>query len=227
MMLQASGIFRYLAQIRQNRAFAFMVVLFLSFLALSIAAHSPALLQWDQRVTRAFQKLRSEPLDRMVRAVTLLADPLPLIALGVIGTIAWWMAARPWAGVLVGISVLGMPLNFGIKQLIRRPRPEEGLVKVLLPVIGRSFPSGHAMTAVLFYGFLAFLVWIHVQHPGWRLFWASTLVVIAITVGLSRVYLGVHWFSDVIGGWTAGLFFLLILALIYRAVAGNELAVKP
>lgn len=226
-MFLAPALFRYLAELRQNRAFAFLVVLFLSFLALSIMAHNPALLQWDQKVTRAFQKIRSEPLDRVVRAITLLADPLPLIAFGAIGTVAWWMAARPWAGVLVGLSVLGMPLNYGIKQIIRRPRPEDdGLVKVLLPVIGRSFPSGHAMTAVLFYGFLAFLVWIHVQHPGWRLFWAGLLVFISIAVGLSRVYLGVHWFSDVIGGWTAGLFFLLILAIIYRAVAGGELAAK-
>jgi undecaprenyl-diphosphatase len=214
------GLFGYLARIRQNRAVSFMMILFAFFLVLSILAHSPGLLQLDQRVTRGFQRLRNDPLDRFVRIITVFADPVTLIAFGIVGTLAFWLLGRPWAGIFCGLSVLGMPLNYAIKQIIRRPRPDAAVVKVLIPVVGRSFPSGHAMTAIMFYGLLAFLVWIHVHHGMWRGVLTAVLVFLALGIGLSRVYLGVHWFSDVLGGWTAGLFFLVILALLYKTASG-------
>lgn len=213
-----------LARIRENRAIFFLAVLSVVFLALSLAAHSPELLHLDRGITRAVQRGRVAWLDEIALAFTFLGNGGTLVVAGLSGAFLFLASRRPWAALLCAATLLGLPLNMGIKELVGRARPSDELVSVVLPAVGLSFPSGHAMVSVLFYGYLALMAWIHLRHRVWRRFWTTGFVVVAICVSLSRVYLGVHWFSDVVGGWTAGLFLLLILAEIYKVAAPGELA---
>jgi undecaprenyl-diphosphatase len=103
-------------------------------------------------------------------------------------------------------------LDLALKEVVDRPRPAGDGIQVIVPATGLSFPSGHALSSCLVYGFLALMAWTHIRRCGVRRLVTAILALLPVGIGLSRVYLGVHWFSDVIGGWAAGLFCLLLLA---------------
>ena len=205
---------------RPTVAFWVVVSLFLVFLVLSLIARTPELQRRDAAMTRAIQLGRTPALDRFFRAVTILGDPLPLIVLVGATALVLLGRGRHWPAVFVAATVLAFPLNLLIKEIIRRPRPGDDAANILLAVVGRSFPSGHAMTTVVSYGFLAFLAWVLPARPVTRVALVLLISLVPFLVGLSRVYLGVHWASDIIGGWTAGLLCLLVLVLAYRVVTG-------
>jgi undecaprenyl-diphosphatase len=224
MTVAARGFRRQLARIRENRAIGFLAVLSILFLALSLAAHTPELLRLDRGVTLLLQRARSPWLDQAAVGCTFLGNGATLVIAGLLAAVLFLAIRRPWAALLCAATLLGLPLNMWIKELIGRVRPDETLVSVVLPAVGLSFPSGHAMVSLLFYGYLALMAWIHLRHRVWRRFWTLGFALIALCISVSRVYLGVHWFSDVIGGWTAGLLLLLLLAEIYKVAAVRELA---
>lgn len=213
------GLRTYLEQSRQAGGVVLLVLVLVGFVLASFIIRSGRVLRLDARLTQRLQRLRGARLDRAMRLLTILGDPPALGVVGGAAALLLWLSQRHAAGFLTAVSLLGLPLNYGIKELIRRPRPDLALVNVLLPVTGRSFPSGHAMTATMLYGFLGLLAWVHIPAAAPRLAAALLCGLLPLGIGLSRVYLGVHWCSDVVGGWIAGLFFLLILFLAYGWLA--------
>ena len=128
-----------------------------------------------------------------------------------------WLALKRrwrWALVLMATIVPGVLLSFGLKRLFSQPRPE--LIADVTQTFTSSFPSSHAMASLVVYLTLA---WVIGQQPGARTVRAY-LVVVALTAsfvaGFSRLYLSVHWPSDVLAGWTAGLAWLATSALLVR-----------
>ncbi len=96
----------------------------------------------------------------------------------------------------------GWLLNLVLKTAFRRARPD---IQHLIEVGGYSFPSGHAMVSTAFYGMLGYLLWLNLREqskPGWYVPVITVLLIIAI--GISRIYLGVHFPSDVLAGFAAG-----------------------
>lgn len=112
-----------------------------------------------------------------------------------------------WHSIKVPVVALGsITLNLVLKHFFDRPRP-------LLPLVeasGLSFPSGHSMVAASFYGLIIYLTWKHVKHPLLRYFLVSFLVAFVIIIGFSRIYLRVHYATDVLAGFAAGLLWVMI-----------------
>lgn len=216
-----------LALIRENRAIAILLVLFLFFLGLSLIANSSGLLRADVQMTQRIQRLEAGggPLVSVARLISDLGSALPL-ALVSLPAVVWLLRTRHWkaAALLCLAFTLGHPLNYLIKMLINRPRPTAEAVSVFMPGIGSSFPSGHAMTAVMVFGFLAVMASIHIAHQHARHLWVTIFILMALAISFSRVYLGAHFLSDIVGGWTAGLFFVLLWIEAYKRFAGDELA---
>ena len=215
-----------LALLRENRALLLLVALFLFFFALTSVARTAWLLEWDHAITTAVQRGRTPLLDLLAEGISLGGDALPLVVLGALAARELLRQGRPMAARFMVAALLALPLNVAIKAWVGRPRPA-GDVQVIVPVLGLSFPSGHSMASALVFGFLAFLVWVHTRERRQRVLATSLLATAPVLVGLSRIYLGAHWLSDVIGGWTVGLFLLLLFAEFYKVLARDEVINQP
>ncbi len=118
----------------------------------------------------------------------------------------YWMRRRGYGRHALALLLAmggGWALNEALKAWFQRPRP----TSALLYQLGLSFPSGHAMMSTAFYGCLA---WLLAREYG-RWGWAVALLVWALLVGLTRVYLHVHYFTDVLAGFAGGAAWLLLL----------------
>lgn len=139
-----------------------------------------------------------------MRDLTALGSPafLVLFVLGVGGAL---LARRQYhAFVLMMVATIGARLlNVFLKDLFARPRPDPTLH--LTEVRSLSFPSGHAMDSTVIYLILAALLMRLVQPRALKLYFLGLAMLLSFLAGLSRVYLGVHYPSDVLAGWSAGL----------------------
>lgn len=112
-------------------------------------------------------------------------------------------------------------ISTAVKAMIRRPRPLPEQARVVLaPLGGSSFPSGHVITYVGIYGFMAYLTYTLVRPPQLR--WPATFGLIGLVglVGPSRIYQGHHWPTDVAASYLLGLSYLIALTTLYRRVRG-------
>ena len=110
-------------------------------------------------------------------------------------------------------------LNLLLKNIVQRPRPNEFR---LIDETGYSFPSGHSMVSMAFYGFLIYLIYKFVKSK--RLKWILIIILSAliITIGISRIYLGVHYTSDVLAGFTISVSYLVIYTSIVKKFIGKR-----
>ncbi|MDV6029291.1 MAG: phosphatase PAP2 family protein [Phycisphaera sp. RhM] len=127
--------------------------------------------------------------------------------------------------VLVVSTLSGMGVSLWMKSLFARPRPD--FVPHLSHVYTSSFPSGHSMMAALVYLTLAALIAPVLRHFWLRFYTLAVAVLLTVLVGISRVYMGVHYPTDVLAGWAAGLVWALACWLIARAVKTNQDRPRP
>ncbi len=139
---------------------------------------------------------------------------LTLFTLAVAGFL--WMRRMYQALALLAVAVLGgLVLSTGLKEFFDRPRPN--LVPHLAVTYTSSFPSGHSMLSAVTYLTLGALLARFVKEPQLKAYFLVVAVLLTVLVGISRVYLGVHYPTDVLAGWTAGLVWALLcwLAALY------------
>ena len=123
---------------------------------------------------------------------------------------------KKMGGMIASNVVLCSVINTIIKHIFLRPRPVG--IK-LIEQGGYSFPSGHSMMAVAFYGLLIYIIWNTKWKNVWKIFTTTLLVILILLIGISRIYVGVHFASDVIAGLSISLSYLIIfIELIYKRV---------
>lgn len=104
-------------------------------------------------------------------------------------------------------------LNYVIKIIIKRDRPN---ILRLIKIGEYSFPSGHAMISMGVYGYLIYLIYKKIKNPYIKYLGIIILSLLIILIGISRIYLGVHYFSDVVAGYTLSLIYLIIFIRVRR-----------
>lgn len=179
----------------------------------------------DQSIYRALQDLRSPPADAVMIAITELGDTMVVIGVtaAVVLFLAWrqaWRVAAYWLAAVAGASAL----NTVIKLTLHRARPGDLLYS---GASAFSFPSGHSTTNMALYGFLGFLVAREVR-PALRPSVGIAATGFILLIAVSRLYLGAHWFSDVVAGLAFGTVWLAALIISYlrgtvRNVGGGAL----
>src|SRR5262247_133882 len=138
-----------------------------------------------------------------------------VVALCVVALLLRFRLKVEAACLLISLGSIWLLTN-AIKFIVGRPRPTPDMVHVYYYPGGCSFPSGHVTTYMALYGFLFYLVYTLMRSSPLRSALLTLLGALIGLVGLSRVYLGAHWASDVLGGYCFGLFWLTLTIYFYR-----------
>ena len=169
----------------------------------------------DNVVTPVVHSIQSPVVDAAMEAITSLGSATVLAVVSVIAVIVIASRRQAAQALFVVTAIAGsVALNGTLKVTVQRPRPVLPWAHVLPDY---SFPSGHTMNALVLYLAIALVMWVTL---GRRFGSIAVLVAlgIAIAVGVSRIYLGYHYLSDVVGGLAAGIAWLLVVALAYETI---------
>lgn len=190
-------------------------------------AVSPAVAALDARVSVAVQAWRSPSMTLLFHSATTLGNVAVMSAITAVTVLLLWWRGRSAEGLLLGIVVgAGAAISTFVKHAAERPRPDAANAIIELPA-SYSFPSGHTMASMLYFGVLAYVA---VRRTTWQP-WVKALSVLgcvlaAVTIGVSRVYLGVHWPSDVLASWLLGGAWLAVALGVFEslqpAASGHE-----
>jgi membrane-associated phospholipid phosphatase len=182
----------------------------------------------DVTITREFQENQSPWLQNFMVAVSYIGN-VTLVSLGLIilaVVLLWIVDLRLEAIMVAAVSAVSSILNWLIKLIVARPRPTSSLVDVIQHAGGNSFPSGHVMAYVAFWGLLFSFGIILFKGNHW---WRSALLIISglfvVLVGPSRIYLGDHWATDVLGAYLIGGLLLGVSLWIYLYLKGRGVLV--
>lgn len=200
---EAPGAFS--ALVRQKRRAALALSALAVFSVLLYEVLGGEVLRLDAAAHALFvDALRASWLTPVMEGFSALASPLVLVVvLLVIATFA--PGRRPGWCCAVNLVFVAL-LNAVLKALVARPRPEGFR---LVEETGFSFPSGHSMVAMAFFGLIIYLIWRYGAGGKRRIALAAVFAFIIVMIGISRIYLGVHYASDVLGGFCASLLWLV------------------
>jgi membrane-associated phospholipid phosphatase len=196
-----------------------LVLFILALIIFTVIAYGVFKLQYQQFDFVVFDKISrlvGPHMTSFIRAITFFGNHMFLIPANIVLVIYFLIKKHRWYSIKVPVVAIGgVLLMFVLKALFNRPRP---LIPLLEPVKGLSFPSGHAMMSVSFYGLLIVLVWENTQNRVLK--WGLTifLVLFILFIGFSRIYLRLHYFSDVIAGFSAGIIWLTVSIWTVRRI---------
>jgi undecaprenyl-diphosphatase len=205
---------------REYRTFLFQVSLFAAIAAfgvLTFMVKTTPLWTLDIQITHALQSIDSPIFAALMNLISWPGFSPQSFILSLLIVLAIYLFGLHWEALAAFVAALLPPLiNVLVKGFIRRPRPTIDLVQVLRILDSYSFPSGHVMFYVGFYGFIWFLVYTLLKRS-----WRRTLLliffgVLIALVGISRIYLGQHWASDVLGAYLLGGLTLAAILQFYR-----------
>ena len=168
--------------------------------------HVHPILPIDIAITRSFQQNQAPWMRNTMLAISYPGNSLLLPALIVLTTLFFWLKGfRLEAVLVVGLSTINLLLNLLLKIQVSRPRPTANLIHIVQAAVGYSFPSGHVMAYIAYWGLLfAFGVMLFEGRHWWRTALLFTSAAFVVLIGPSRVYLGDHWASDVLGAYLNG-----------------------
>lgn len=204
---------------RGKRALQFVAVALVAFASLFAIVKRNRSHHFDIRVTRAIQRIRNVWFDRLMRAVSWPGFPPQSRIIPPALSLLWLALGFPIEAAFQLLAWGAGGLSGGIKRAMKRPRPTGEYVRVWPARIGgTSFPSGHVLIYTGVYGFLAFLLETLIRSNRLRRGMVGALMALLALVGPSRIYLGHHWFTDVLASYLLGTSWLLGLMAAYRRV---------
>jgi membrane-associated phospholipid phosphatase len=168
--------------------------------------HVHPILPLDVAITRSFQHNQAPWLRISMLAISYPGSSLLLPALVILTVMFFWVLGLRLEAVWVGgLSIVSLLLNLLLKIQVGRPRPTANLVTIIQAAVGYSFPSGHVMAYLAYWGLLfSFAIILFTGRHWWRTTLLITSAAFVVLIGLSRIYLGDHWASDVLGAYLIG-----------------------
>jgi membrane-associated phospholipid phosphatase len=208
------------APVRRRRAILFLVVLLIitaAFAVLTFLVKTTPSFPLDLQITRGIQSINN-PIFRGAMIAVSWPGFLPQSAIlaGVIILLILGLGLQWEALVALIAALLPTGLNLLVKEFIQRPRPAATLVHVLARLTDYSFPSGHVMFYTGFFGFIMFLAFTLLKPSLKRSVLLAFFGLLVLLVGISRIYEGEHWASDVLGAYLLGSLTLVAIIQIYR-----------
>lgn len=170
----------------------------------------------DNRVTLSIISWRTPQLSSFFSAVTILANPTSVVATVLILTIIAYVLTKRFhlpLWIILTNSIGSLGLNPLVKNIVQRSRPDEELR--LVQEASYSFPSGHAFASMVAFGCVILLLLLFLKPSAFRGVLIVLSFVTILLIGFSRIFLGVHYLSDVVAGFSLGLFWLFISLSIF------------
>ncbi len=162
---------------------------------------------FDQTILLWIHQFANPVFDRIMLNVTRLGDPNLVVSIAIITLgILWQKRYRQEAKIFLLNCLGGTILSYGLKLAFSKTRPQ--LWNSLISETSYSYPSGHALGSMVLYGFLAYLLATH--YPKYTQVFYSIATVLIAAIGFSRLYLGVHWPTDVIAGYGVGFLWVTV-----------------
>lgn len=194
----------------------------LAFGLLALSAAALPRLPGDLELALAVQTAVPPLLRSLLEAVAVLGEAVVTIPLTLGAAALLWITGRRGPALLMPLTLLPDGMNYFIKELIGRPRPDPALLLVHpAAATGLSFPSGHAVHFAVFFGLVALALPTWWPLPGVaRRALVTGCVALVLLAGVGRVALGVHWPSDVLGGYLLGLLYLHALLMLNHRFGG-------
>lgn len=185
------------------------------FIELTDELKDKALAQYDQQITDYIIAHRSPPLTQYFIFMTDVGDIYGYLIVLILSLIISLVFFKHWRSIAQTVLVLLLASisNTMLKRFIDRARPG---IEHLVSVETLSYPSGHAMSAMAFYGFLIYLFYTFKMNRWLKYSIIILLLLIILSIGISRIYLGVHFPSDILGGYIAGLIWVFFCILIFN-----------
>lgn len=204
---------------RRNRTWLFRIALVLiafTFAGLTFLVETTPSFGIDLQITQAIQRINLPPFMVLMSLASWPGfSPQSMILTGLI-VLLIYISGLHWEAVMaVMATIISTAINLFVKDLIQRPRPLPGQVNVLDILNSYSFPSGHVMFYLVFYGFLVFLTFSILKSSLKRSLILTFFLILIVLVGPSRIYLGDHWASDVLGSYLLGSLTLVATIQLY------------
>ena len=151
-------------------------------------------------------KLRSNNMDKIVKIITNIGGT---IVIGIVTIISLFIFRNKKINICIVLNLLGIVVlnNVIIKNIIGRDRPSD--INIITEA-GKSFPSGHSAVSMVVYGYLIYLIYRHIENEYIKWLLIVLLSILVCSIGISRIYLGVHYTSDVLGGFLISISYLVI-----------------
>ena len=205
--------------IRNNYQWLICFISLILFLTITENVFNNEIIKGDTIGYNIVSNLISDKLTPLVKMVTWFGSATCLILLTVI---LFVIIKNKKAGLLIGTNLVIITiLNQTLKSLLQRPRPTGFRI---INETGYSFPSGHSMISMAFYGFLIYLIYKNVKNKYLKFTLIIILFILIISIGLSRIYLGVHYTSDVLAGFLLSIAYLIFYCHVVDKVlyVGDE-----
>lgn len=212
---------------RNHPDFPFYLLIFFAFLVFVVGTNlfvelteevqGETIEAFDNSVTDYVISFRTPGLNSFFRFVTDLGDVYAYLIATTLAAIFFLFKLRNKKFILqlLGVLILSALANIALKKAFDRARPT---IEHMVVIESLSYPSGHAMSAMAFYGFLTYLIFQIKMNKWARALLALLFVALIFFIGLSRVYLGVHFPSDVVGGFIAGLIWVAFCVVLFNII---------
>ncbi len=193
----------------------------IGFILMAILVRGEHVNEMDSAIIAWIQNMEHPILTQIAVGLSFIGSRDPVILLTIIVIVLSYRLLKHrmeivlLIGVVLGSSILNLLLKLGFQ----RARPD---LHRLVEITGYSFPSGHSMAAFSFYGVLAYLLWRHIPSNTGRWMLVIIATVMILSIGISRIYLGVHYPSDILGGYLAACTWLALLVGSYERRMGKR-----
>lgn len=195
--------------VKNNKRWCLLFICLVIFIAILEDVFDAEIVTFDTTIYNTISLSKTNAVTNILKIITQFGSAGFLILITILSFIVLKNKKIPFC-IALNLASIGA-LNQILKRIIQRPRPEGFR---LIEETGYSFPSGHSMASMAFYGLIIYLVFKYVKNKNTKIIICSILSLLVLLIGISRIYLGVHYASDVIAGFVLSIAYLVVYITI-------------